>query len=76
MRPGVAEPSQAFVPVIFGVDMVAASSQFVIAVKACEAWMPRSLNPLLWLTLGAFAVGTEGFMIAFAGPGRDLDVGS
>ena len=23
--------------------------------------MPRSLNPLLWLTLGAFSIGTEGF---------------
>ena len=26
--------------------------------------MPRSLSSLLWLALGAFAIGTEGFMIA------------
>src|ERR1700743_3282936 len=39
--------------------------------------MPPSLNSLLWLTLGAFAVGTEGFMIAGLLPAlaRDLNVG-
>ena len=39
--------------------------------------MPRSLTPLLWLTLGAFAIGTEGFMIAGLLPrlARDLKVG-
>jgi predicted MFS family arabinose efflux permease len=39
--------------------------------------MPSSLNPLIWLTLGAFAVGTEGFMIAglLQALARDLDVG-
>jgi DHA1 family inner membrane transport protein len=38
--------------------------------------MPRSLNSLLWLTLGAFAIGTEGFMIAGLLPAlaRDLNV--
>ena len=38
--------------------------------------MPGSLNSLLWLTLGAFAIGTEGFMIAGLLPhlARDLDV--
>jgi DHA1 family inner membrane transport protein len=39
--------------------------------------MPRSLSSLLWLTLGAFAIGTEGFMIAGLLPSlaRDLNVG-
>ena len=39
--------------------------------------MPRSLNPLLWLALGSFAIGTEGFMIAGLLPAlaRDLNVG-
>ena len=39
--------------------------------------MARSLNSLVWLTLGAFAIGTEGFMIAGLLPAlaRDLDVG-
>jgi MFS transporter, DHA1 family, inner membrane transport protein len=39
--------------------------------------MPRSLNPLLWLGLGSFAIGTEGFMIAGLLPAlaRDLSVG-
>jgi len=39
--------------------------------------MPTSLNSLLWLTLGAFAIGTEGFMIAGLLPAlaRDLNVG-
>jgi MFS family permease len=39
--------------------------------------MPRSLNPLLWLTLGAFSIGTEGFMIAGLLPAlaQDLNVG-
>jgi predicted MFS family arabinose efflux permease len=39
--------------------------------------MPGSLNGLLWLTLGSFAIGTEGFMIAGLLPAlaRDLDVG-
>jgi DHA1 family inner membrane transport protein len=38
--------------------------------------MPRSLNPLFWLALGAFAIGTEGFMIAGLLPtlARDLNV--
>jgi MFS transporter, DHA1 family, inner membrane transport protein len=38
--------------------------------------MPRSLNSLLWLALGAFAIGTEGFMIAGLLPAlaRDLKV--
>jgi MFS transporter, DHA1 family, inner membrane transport protein len=38
--------------------------------------MPRSLNSLLWLALGAFAIGTEGFMIAGLLPAlaRDLNV--
>ncbi|WP_038932435.1 MFS transporter [Bradyrhizobium japonicum] len=38
--------------------------------------MPGSLSSLLWLTLGAFAIGTEGFMIAGLLPhlARDLDV--
>jgi predicted MFS family arabinose efflux permease len=49
-------------------------------VKVCrffgEASMPRSLNSLLWLALGAFAIGTEGFMIAGLLPAlaRDLNV--
>jgi predicted MFS family arabinose efflux permease len=36
-----------------------------------------SLNCLIWLTLGAFAIGTEGFMIAGLLPilARDLNVG-
>jgi predicted MFS family arabinose efflux permease len=36
-----------------------------------------SLTPLIWLTLGAFAIGTEGFMIAGLLPAlaRDLNVG-
>jgi predicted MFS family arabinose efflux permease len=39
--------------------------------------MPSSLSSLLWLTLGAFAIGTEGFMIAGLLPAmaRDLNVG-
>jgi predicted MFS family arabinose efflux permease len=39
--------------------------------------MPASLNSLVWLTLGAFAIGTEGFMIAGLLPAlaRDLNVG-
>lgn len=39
--------------------------------------MPGSLNCLIWLTLGAFAIGTEGFMIAGLLPtlARDLNVG-
>ena len=39
--------------------------------------MSRSLSSLLWLTLGAFAIGTEGFMIAGLLPAmaRDLNVG-
>lgn len=38
--------------------------------------MAGSLTPLLWLTLGAFAIGTEGFMIAGLLPAlaHDLDV--
>lgn len=38
--------------------------------------MVGSLTSLLWLTLGAFAIGTEGFMIAGLLPAlaRDLDV--
>lgn len=41
------------------------------------ATMPGSLNSLIWLTLGAFAIGTEGFMIAGLLPtlARDLNVG-
>jgi hypothetical protein len=36
-----------------------------------------SLNSLIWLTLGAFAVGTEGFMIAglLSALARDLEIG-
>ena len=39
--------------------------------------MAGSLAPLAWLTLGAFAIGTEGFMIAGLLPAlaHDLDVG-
>jgi DHA1 family inner membrane transport protein len=39
--------------------------------------MPRSLSSVLWLTLGAFAIGTEGFMIAGLLPAmaQDLNVG-
>jgi predicted MFS family arabinose efflux permease len=39
--------------------------------------MAGSLTPLVWLTLGAFAIGTEGFMIAGLLPAlaHDLDVG-
>src|SRR6478736_3458105 len=39
--------------------------------------MAGSLSRLAWLTLGAFAIGTEGFMIAGLLPAlaRDLDVG-
>jgi predicted MFS family arabinose efflux permease len=39
--------------------------------------MPGSLTCLTWLTLGAFAIGTEGFMIAGLLPAlaRDLNVG-
>ena len=39
--------------------------------------VPGSLNCLIWLTLGAFAIGTEGFMIAGLLPilARDLNVG-
>jgi MFS transporter, DHA1 family, inner membrane transport protein len=38
--------------------------------------VPASLSPLLALTLGAFAIGNEGFMIAGLLPAlaRDLDV--
>jgi predicted MFS family arabinose efflux permease len=39
--------------------------------------LPGSLTPLIWLTLGAFAIGTEGWMIAGLLPAlaRDLSVG-
>jgi predicted MFS family arabinose efflux permease len=39
--------------------------------------MPASLTFLLWLTVGAFAIGTEGFMIVGLLPAlaRDLNVG-
>jgi predicted MFS family arabinose efflux permease len=39
--------------------------------------MIRTLTSLTWLTIGAFAIGTEGFMIAGLLPAlaRDLDVG-
>jgi hypothetical protein len=39
--------------------------------------LPGSLTSLNWLTLGAFAIGTEGFMIAGLLPAlaRDLNVG-
>src|ERR1700750_883176 len=39
--------------------------------------VPNPLSSLLWLTLGAFAIGTEGFMIAGLLPAlaRDLNVG-
>src|SRR6185503_3166628 len=39
--------------------------------------MPGSLNSLMWLALGAFAIGTEGFMITGLLPAlaRDLNVG-
>src|SRR5262245_33754716 len=39
--------------------------------------LPGSLTPLIWLTLGAFAIGTEGLMIAGLLPAlaRDLNVG-
>src|SRR5262245_52550518 len=39
--------------------------------------MPGSLTRLLWLSLGAFAIGTEGFMIAGLLPAlaHDLNVG-
>src|ERR1700754_1784313 len=41
-----------------------------------NALVPGSLNCLIWLTLGAFAIGTEGFMIAGLLPAlaRDLNV--
>src|SRR4029079_8433920 len=41
------------------------------------ASMPGSLNSLYWLALGAFAIGTEGFMIAglLSALARDLNVG-
>lgn len=41
------------------------------------AGSPTSLAALVWLTLGAFAIGTEGFMIAGLLPAlaHDLDVG-
>jgi MFS transporter, DHA1 family, inner membrane transport protein len=41
------------------------------------ASMSNSLSSLLWLTLGAFSIGTEGFMIAGLLPAlaRDLNVG-
>ena len=61
--------------------MVAASTQPVSAptctVSRRHSSMPRSLSSLLWLTLGAFAIGTEGFMIAGLLPAmaRDLNVG-
>jgi predicted MFS family arabinose efflux permease len=29
-----------------------------------DRWIAGSLTSLTWLTLGAFAIGTEGFMIA------------
>ena len=39
--------------------------------------MPKSLSSRLWLPLGAFAISTEGFMIAGLLPAlaRDLNVG-
>jgi len=39
--------------------------------------LPGSLTSFVWLTLGAFAIGTEGFMIAGLPPAlaRDLNVG-
>ena len=39
--------------------------------------MAGSLTSLIWLSLGAFAIGTEGFMIAGLLPAlaHDLDVG-
>jgi predicted MFS family arabinose efflux permease len=41
------------------------------------ASMSRSASSLIWLTLGAFSIGTEGFMIAGLLPilARDLNVG-
>jgi predicted MFS family arabinose efflux permease len=44
---------------------------------AIEVAMPGSLTRLLWLTLGAFTIGTEGFMIAGLLPAlaHDLNVG-
>jgi predicted MFS family arabinose efflux permease len=44
---------------------------------ATEVAMPGSLTRLLWLTLGAFTIGTEGFMIAGLLPAlvHDLNVG-
>ncbi|QHP67593.1 MFS transporter [Bradyrhizobium sp. LCT2] len=42
-----------------------------------QATATGSLAPLIWLTLGAFAIGSEGFMIAGLLPAlaRDLNVG-
>jgi len=37
--------------------------------------MPGSLARLIWLTLGAFAIGTEGFMIAGLLPALERDLG-
>jgi predicted MFS family arabinose efflux permease len=39
--------------------------------------VPASLSPLIWLAVGAFAIGTENFMIAALLPAlaQDLDVG-
>lgn len=43
----------------------------------CASIMSGSLAFLVWLTLGAFAIGTEGFMIAGLLPAlaRDLEIG-
>ena len=36
---------------------------------------PQSITPLIWLALGAFAIGTEGFMIAALLPRISSDLG-
>ncbi|WP_312016693.1 MFS transporter [Bradyrhizobium sp. BR 10261] len=45
--------------------------------ERAQATVADSLASLIWLTLGAFAIGTEGFMIAglFPALARDLNVG-
>jgi predicted MFS family arabinose efflux permease len=60
------------------VTAVAETTSLIITAPFDMASMSSSLNSLLWLTLGAFSIGTEGFMIAGLLPAlaQDLNVGS
>ena len=79
-HPGVPERARAFCSREFGNGRWLWHPHSSLSPKVChffgEASMPSSLNSLVWLPLGAFAVGTEGLMIAGLLPtlARDLNV--